>query len=329
MSKYFLLDTNREDLTEMNILISAIICTHNRAGYLQKAIQSLMDQRTPTDKYEIVVVDNCSTDSTKKVVDQFSAKGNVRYIFEPTLGLSYARNTGWRSARGKYVAYLDDDAIACPVWLDKILEAFETVTPRPGCVGGRVTPIWEASRPEWLSDWLLHGLTIIDWSDMPHILTNLSEEWLVGANIAFPVEILERVGGFTPNLDRAGNNLLSSGDVFLENQIKNMGYSCFYHPDITIGHHIFESRLSQSWFIRRYYWQGVSDAVIHLLQERPSMLKRLRFAYSQAKILLQSPGKLKTLILPTNNPERFTQKCFTLIILGHIYGVLRFVRPWQ
>ncbi|MFN3530985.1 MAG: glycosyltransferase family 2 protein [Candidatus Brocadia sp.] len=310
----------------MNILISAIICTHNRATYLTKAIQSLIDQRMSKDKYEIIIVDNSSTDSTKEAVAQFSGKNNIRYIYESTLGLSFARNTGWRNARGRYVAYLDDDAIACPGWLDKISEVFETVTPRPGCVGGRVEPIWESSRPGWLSDWLLHGLTIIDWKT-PHVLTNLSAEWLVGANIAFPVEILQCVGGFTSSLDRVGNNLLSSGDVFLEKKIMKMGYSCFYHPDIAIGHHIFESRLSQSWFIRRYYWQGVSDAVMQLLQERPSPLKRLRFAFSLAKILFESREKVMTLLLPTTDPDRFTQKCFAFITLGHIYGLLRVAKP--
>ena len=306
----------------MNTLISAIICTHNRAEYLGKAVQSLIDQRTPQDKYEIIIVDNCSTDSTKEVVEQFSSVNNIRYLYEPNLGLSYARNTGWRNVRGTYVAYLDDDAVACPTWLDTILEVFETVTPRPGCVGGKVEPIWEGPRPIWLSDWLLHGLTLVDWSDTPHALNDLRMEWLVGANIAFPTDLLESVGGFTSELDRVGNKLLSSGDVFLEKQIMKLGYSCFYHPDIAIKHHVFESRLNQSWFTHRYYWQGVSDAVMQILQERPSTLKRLRLAVSKAITLARSPKKVMKLILPTKNPERFTEKCFALIALGYIYGLL-------
>jgi glycosyltransferase involved in cell wall biosynthesis len=306
----------------MSILISAVICTHNRAGYLSKAIQSLVDQRIPKDEYEIIVVDNRSTDSTKEVVERFSGLCNIRYIYESNLGLSYARNTGWKSARGRYVAYLDDDAIASPIWLDKILEVFETVTPRPGCVGGKVEPIWEGPRPIWLSDWLLHGLAIIGWSETPRVLTNLSAEWLVGANIAFPIDILESVDGFTSSLDRIGNNLLSSGDVFLEKQITKMGYSCFYHPEIVIRHHIVKSRLTQSWFIRRYYWQGISDAVMQIIQEKPSTLKRLRLAISETKKLLHSPRRVMALVLPTNDPEKFTEKCFALITLGHIYGLL-------
>src|SRR3990172_11341947 len=109
----------------MSIITSAIICTHNRAEYLTKAIQSLVGQSISKDRYEIIVVDNCSTDFTKEVVERFSSKNYIRYIYEPTLGANYARNTGWRNARGKYVAYLDDDTVACHIWLDKILEVFE------------------------------------------------------------------------------------------------------------------------------------------------------------------------------------------------------------
>jgi len=307
----------------MSILISAIICTHNRAGYLPKAIQSLLDQPTPKDTYEIVIVDNCSTDSTKEVVEKFSrATKNFRYIYESTLGLSHARNAGWRNARGKYVAYLDDDAIACPIWLDKILEVFETVSPRPGCVGGKAQPLWEAPRPTWLSDELATGLTVIDWSDTPHALLDLSQEWLVGANIAFPREVLELVGGFTSGLDRAGKKLLSSGDVFLEKQILKAGYSCFYHPEIAIGHHIQKSRLEKRWFIRRYYWQGISDAAMQLLEETPSTRERLRLAISKTFRLLRTPKKLMSLVLPGNDPKQFTEKCFTLIKIGQIAGLL-------
>ncbi len=306
----------------MNILISSIICTHNRAAYLTKAIQSLVDQHTPKDNYEIIIVDNCSADSTKEVVKNFSSVNNIRYIYESTLGLSFARNTGWRNAKGKYVAYLDDDAIACPGWLNKILEVFETVTPMPGCIGGKTEPLWEAPRPKWLSDDLVTGLTAIDWSDIPHAITDLDQQWLVGANIAFPADVLRRIGGFVSGLDRIGKNLLSGGDIFLERQILKAGYTCFYHPEIIVSHLVPKSRLDKRWFIRRYYSQGFSDAVMVLIEESPSRLRRLGMAIAKTFSLLQSPGKLINLILPGSDAKQFTEKCFTLITVGHIAALL-------
>jgi glycosyltransferase involved in cell wall biosynthesis len=306
----------------MTLSVSAVICTHNRAGYLTKAIHSLVHQSMPRDKYEIIIVDNCSSDDTKEVVQQFREQANIRYVYESTLGLSYARNAGWRNAKGHYIAYLDDDAIACPDWLNKIVDVFETVIPRPGCVGGKVEPLWEAPRPKWLSAELVPGLTVIDWSDTPHVVTDLSRQWLVGANLAFPVEILERFGGFVSGLDRAGKKLLSSGDVFLEKQIAKAGYTCFYHPGMAVSHHIQKSRLKKAWFIRRYYWQGISDSVMQLLEEAPPRTERIRLAITKTWDLLRPPGKLINLVLPSDNPKHFTEKCFALIAVGHIAGLL-------
>ena len=78
----------------MNIDISCIICTHNRAGYLGSAIKSLMHQTLPKDRYEIIVVDNASDDDTKKIVDGFTGAQNLRYAYEKKLGLAHARNAG-------------------------------------------------------------------------------------------------------------------------------------------------------------------------------------------------------------------------------------------
>lgn len=302
--------------------ISAVICTHNRAHYLTKAISSLTEQDLSNEVYEIIIVDNRSTDKTRDVVENFAGLGNIRYLYEPVVGLSHARNTGWRNARSPYVAYLDDDAVANPAWLSRILKVFKTTDPSPGCVGGKVTPIWEAPRPTWLGDAIACSLTILDWSDTPHVVINLNSEWLVGANIAFPRKLLEILDGFTPHLDRSGNRLLSSGDVFLEKQVQKAGYTCFYHPEIAVSHHIPASRLTQSWFIRRYYFQGISDAVMQKLSQSPSRKRCLRIIAEKGAGLVLKPRQLLSLVLSTKNPERFTQKCFNLIVLGHVVGLL-------
>ena len=192
-----------------------------------------------------------------------------------------------------------------PDWLERIVEVFTTVTPRPGCVGGRVDPIWEAPRPSWLSDAVLTSLTAIDWTGTPHPIPDLSQEWLVGANLAVPRDVLERLGGFTDGLDRAGTSLLSSGDVFLQKQIQELGLACYYHPAMAVGHHVPAARLRQPWFRKRYYWQGVSDAVMQLLEERPGPGRRLRLATRRLRDLLRRPEWVAALVLPTDEPARF------------------------
>ncbi|MGD8790792.1 MAG: glycosyltransferase family A protein, partial [Burkholderiales bacterium] len=135
----------------VNPLISVIICTHNRACLLRGAIESVTSQDYDADGYEIIVVDNASTDHTREVVESFSETANVRYVYESRLGLNSARNTGWRSASGIFAVFLDDDARAQPGWLAAIRDGF-AATGGQAVIGGKVDPIWESEQPEWLSN---------------------------------------------------------------------------------------------------------------------------------------------------------------------------------
>src|SRR6476620_7050027 len=110
--------------------ISAIICTHNRAAYLGAAIDSLLIQDFP-DNFEVVVVDNASSDyaspessasRTREVVEARLGDRRLKYVWEPEIGLSVARNTGAKEAGSEILAYLDDDAVAEPNWL-RVLQA--------------------------------------------------------------------------------------------------------------------------------------------------------------------------------------------------------------
>jgi glycosyltransferase involved in cell wall biosynthesis len=302
-------------------LISVVICTLNRADRLAKALASVLGQEGD---FEILVVDNGSTDRTSDVVHEMPST-KIRYLVEPVLGLCHARNRGWRAAFGRYVAYLDDDAIALPGWIRAIEEAFAT-HPRAGVAGGRVEPIWEGDRPEWLSDGIALGLALLDWSEKPKILRDLSVEWLVGTNMVIPSRLLEEIGGFHPALDRRGRRLLASGDVFLQKQIQDRGYDCVYYPAIAVRHAVPTSRLTKSWFRRRYYWQGVSDIVMDRIEHSPSLGVRLGRAARTASALLRAPEKIASLAIGTDDPARFEQNCMTWIALGQIAGLLGVAR---
>jgi glycosyltransferase involved in cell wall biosynthesis len=305
----------------MDIKVSAIICTFNRAHYLRRALRSLLDQTLPKEQYEIIVVDNRSTDCTGQVVrEEYGSVSNLRYLYEPISGLSQTRNTGWENAKGKYIAYIDDDAVADSSWLSKIIEAFETIKPQPGCIGGKVEPIWEEPRPAWLSDNLALYLAILDIWESPTVLD--SSQHFVGANMAFPRCILEAVEGFPISLGRIGNNLLSNEETLLQWRLSKYGYVCFYHPEIIVKHHIQPSRLNKSWFMRRLYWQGISNAIYQLTRQPFSRSIRLRLMLSAFRGAV-SPRCLFDLAIPTNNPQRFEHKCFAFGKFGYLIGLMR------
>jgi glucosyl-dolichyl phosphate glucuronosyltransferase len=302
--------------------VSVVICTRNRADLFDKAMASVVAQHYPPAAYEIVVVDNGSTDHTAEVARRYESLANVRYLLEPRIGLCVARNTGWRAARADIVALFDDDAVAGPGWLAAIADAFLRNGRDVGVIGGPVEPIWMARRPDWLTDDIAGALTIVDWGADEKPILDLRREWLVGANMAAPKAVLAEVGGFHPWLDRVGSNLLSSGDVHLQQEIVRRGYRCLYVPSMAISHLAPPSRLTQPWFVKRFYWQGVSDAVMDIIRTAPSRRRRLRLAAQRLRRLAASPARLKALALPTAEAGTFRAKCLALIDVGYAWGIL-------
>ena len=161
--------------------ITGVICTHNRERYLKRCIESLYTQTLDEQQYEVVVVDNGSTDKTREICDKFVDCENFTYIYEPVLGLSNARNCGWKNATGDYVGYLDDDAVAAATWFEMALWSFESIEPQPEWVGGPIDLEWEQEPPDWITDEYRTTLGWMDWGDKERFLTGANER-LGGGN---------------------------------------------------------------------------------------------------------------------------------------------------
>jgi glycosyltransferase involved in cell wall biosynthesis len=241
--------------------ITGIICTHNRERYLERCILSLLSQSIVEDRYEILVVDNGSTDFTKSICDKFRDRDNFRYIYEPILGLSQARNTGWRNAHGKYVGYIDDDATADSKWFEKSLEAFHVTTPEPEWVGGPVQLDWEVEAPSWLTKEYYGALGWVNWGDKARFHEGAGE-WQVGCNSLYRRDILEKMDGFDTRLGRKKKLLLSGEEVQFQHRLKAIGGRLYYHPGICIFHSVPKERTQPSFFYRRYYWGGITDYIM-------------------------------------------------------------------
>jgi len=298
--------------------VTVVICTHQRADSLARTLLSIVEQAAAANA-EVIVIDNRSTDHTPAVVECFPS---VRYVHESRLGLCHARNRGWREAQAPIIAYVDDDAVAAPGWLQTIVDAFADGDPRLGCVGGAVLPEWEGAPPAWMSADVSRALAIVDWPGERRHLTDLAAEWVAGANMACRAEALKEVGGFHPWLDRRGVRLLSSGDVFLEQQLLRHGYACVYEPAMRVYHRIPTSRLTHGWFRRRYFWQGVSDSLMEIIEHPSATSWRARRALERLGTVLAHPRELATLFRNTENPQLFEEQCWTWIALGQVAGLL-------
>src|ERR1700722_18837624 len=135
---------------DSDVAISIIICTYNRCDSLRRPLDSLAALQSPPGlRYELLVVDNNSSDGTRAVVESYRSRLScpVRYVFEPTPGQSYARNTAIGLALGKILAWTDDDVLVPPNWLMAIQDALSD--PQVVCAGGKALPLWEAPPPPW------------------------------------------------------------------------------------------------------------------------------------------------------------------------------------
>jgi glycosyltransferase involved in cell wall biosynthesis len=237
-------------------LISAIICTYNRANILQGAIESLIQQTADNGIFEIIVVDNNSTDNTREIVEQFGNIENLRYVFEPNQGLSHARNRGYLEAQGKYVAYIDDDARADKEWISGIQRILEDLDPHPLVIGGPIYPFYLSDKP----DWFLDKYEIHSWGDEPRFLKR--NEYFYGSNMVFSKDVLEESGGFDTERGVSGETLNLGEETVLFDKIwkkSGNGNNFYYSPDLIVYHLVPPERMSIRYFLKRRFMVGQSS----------------------------------------------------------------------
>ena len=135
----------------MSVIISVIICTYNRAYLLSQCLDSLSNQTLEKHFFEVLIINNNSTDNTQEIAEFISKKEpNFRVILETSQGLSHARNRGWNEAQGLYVGYLDDDCKVPPEWLQTAQSCITTQT--PDIFGGPYYACYNSQKPKWFKD---------------------------------------------------------------------------------------------------------------------------------------------------------------------------------
>lgn len=246
--------------------LSVVVSTYNRGDLLADAVRSILaqqDVRTP--RFELIVVDNNSTDDTRTVIERFVAVDpRVRYVFEPMQGSSYGRNAGIRTARAPLVAFTDDDVRAEPDWLAAIARAFDE-HPDADVVGGRVLPIWPAPPPPWLTRDHWMPLALVDYGDTPRAIDANRPVCLVTANCSFRRRVFDAVGAFAPEFQLGKHGLLGSvEDHELQLRVLRAGRKIFYDPRIIVHAEIQPNRLERAYHRRWHTGHGYFQALMRL-----------------------------------------------------------------
>lgn len=264
--------------------VSVVVPTFNRAPQLARLLDRLLEQEYSGFEWEILVVDNNSSDRTRDVVSaavRADGSGRLRYAFEPRQGVSYARNTGIELTSAPIIVFLDDDGIPERTWLQSFKEAFDA-HPEADCIGGRVKPRWAEPPPDWFTNHQHAGpLALQDRPGAAYVDARQASACLLTANLGFRRAVFEVIGGFSPHYRRGQ-------DRELEMRMWRAGMHGLYVPEMDVTVDVPGARLE-----RRYHrrWHATTAHYHALMRYRDTVDAhgRLRTELPQTRRLLGMP----------------------------------------
>ena len=240
--------------------VSVVICTYNRCADLPSALDSVLNQRDAP-PYEVIVVDNNSTDATAALVQaKRAAHPNLHYVFEPHQGLPRARNAGILHARCPIIAFTDDDIVVADDWVRAVYRAFQRY-PQADCVGGPVLPRWPSTgKPAWFSELQTSPLALQDKGPQPVFVNQQNAApCLIGANFAFRKSAFAKSGLFDPVYTR-------TQDRELQLRLWKAGGFGVYVPDVVTYVAVPTERLTKAYFRLWYRRAGRFHSHMRLLE---------------------------------------------------------------
>jgi glycosyltransferase involved in cell wall biosynthesis len=274
------------ELVEDSPKISIIISTYNRVDKLVAVLQRLCDQRNIENfRFEVIVVDNNSTDNTMQAVQDYSEKSKVFYYNEPQQGLGYVRNAGFSLSNGKYIAYLDDDALPNPNWVQAIAELIDEY--HPDCICGPIFPYYTSESPAWFKDEYeirSHG-DRIKWLDV-------GKEGS-GSNMIWKREVLEDLGRVNVKLGMSGEYIGGGEDtdLFFRYWQLPKRKGILYSPNLEVKHWVPPYKFNPKYWLKRQYAAGVAASEI---RKDEKLVKRI---FKTIRLIVEI-GLIALLVIP-------------------------------
>lgn len=250
-------------MAEKKISISVIIPTRNRAALLKRTLNSLAAQTLPQENYEVLVVDNGSTDDTGEVCRAWAVqRDSFRVLHDARPGLHVGRHAGLRAATAPFLVYLDDDIWAPPTWLEGMLQALSENG--VGIAGGNNWPDYEVPPPPWIEaiKQPLPGGWAIPWFSLLDIGSNARDippEYVWGCNFGIRKDVLLKIGGFHPDgMPGELQHLRGDGESWVSRQCQRLGYRIRFEPTASIKHFVSRDRLTFEYLAKRAEASAIS-----------------------------------------------------------------------
>ncbi len=225
-------------------MISIAICSHDRSDDVALCLSALASQ-LPGRADELILVDSCSSQQHTEALASLASAYRANLIRLEAAGHSLARNAALAAARGEWIAYLDDDALAFPDWLTSLHKVIENGGPELAAVGGLTEPAWpDGVKPEHVSPRWVFFLSCIQ-DKMRRSSRDGAK--VCGANLAFRRDALHSVGGFRNELGRIGDRLIGGEETLAVRLLLRSGFDVIYDPSVRVKHRIPRERLSVEW----------------------------------------------------------------------------------
>lgn len=250
--------------------VSAVICSYNRARFIINAVDSLFGQQYDKNLYEVIVVDNNSTDNTVALLAEYKAAHpdyNFRYYVEHNQGVAYTRTRCAQEAKGEIIAYLDDDSTAQPGWLASIASFFDE-HPATWSVGGKITPRFLTGIPDWYSKYFF-GL-VGNFDQGPNVKKLTGTRYPCGANMAFRKKVFDEIGYFNTDLGRRGTGLLANEEKDIYLRILAHHHDVHYLPHVEVLHSVEANKFDKA-YVRRHS-MGIGGGERLRLKNKPAAL---------------------------------------------------------
>jgi glycosyltransferase involved in cell wall biosynthesis len=292
--------------------VSVVICTYSPDvfDHFVDAVNSVL--AGTYDDVEVVVVVDGDRALFERVRERYGRHDDVVVHGNgENLGLSASRNVGVDLASGDVVAFLDDDAVAHPDWVERLVSLYE----RHDAIaaGGRMTGRWVAGKPSFLPEefyWLV-GVTHRGFPTEECEVRNT-----FGSNISFKKEVFEELGGFDANLGRAGEkNLQGEETEFTARMRQRYGEGVWYDPEAVVEHKVFGYRTDVTWLLERAFWQGYSKRV--MAEVLPKEGGDEEGAFLRQIVVYSVPTRLKRVVL-----EQEFKLVLQLILLTTLTGLV-------
>ncbi|HEY1765289.1 MAG TPA: glycosyltransferase [Opitutaceae bacterium] len=232
-----------------SIRVTVAVITHNRARLLRQALAGIVRQDYPSDRWELLVIDNNSTDDSRDVIGSFAtALPTPRRIAEMRQGLDFGRNRAIEEAKGELIVLVDDDVIVEPDWLSQLVAPFSSESAHKiGVVGGEVVPVF----PDGLPAWLEGAHRPLGFRPDPGPLSSVQAP--MGANFAFPKWVFVSFGMFDTRLDRQGARLFGGGDSEMIRRLRAVGLEIWFVPGAKVLHQMPAQRLTLGYSLRHAF----------------------------------------------------------------------------